>query len=80
MRITESRLRRMIRHVIRESVDGDIHILWLQVDKSLRDDEYYSIDELRMEFEDLHPDSEEYEEYRERFEDSANEWMSNRNL
>ena len=80
MRITESRLRSLIRHVIRESVDGDIHILWLQVENSLRDDEYYSIDELRMEFEDLHPDSEEYEAYRERFEDSANEWMSNRNL
>ena len=76
MRITERKLRRVIRQVIRESMYNDIHITWIQVENSLRDDEYYMIDDLRMEFEDLPPMSPEYEEYRSRFEDAAHDWMS----
>jgi hypothetical protein len=80
MRITENKLRRIIRQVINESFSGNIDDRWLEVERSLRDDDYYAIDEIRMDFEDLHPDSPDYEIYRERFEDAAVEWMSSKGL
>ena len=49
----------------------DIYMKWDNVENSLRDDEYYMIDELRMDSEDLHPD----DDYRYSFEDRANNWL-----
>lgn len=107
MRITESKLRRIIRQVINESYSGsiddrwddvesysgsiDIDDRWDDVENSLREDKvwiqsegdylnYYDIDEMRMDFEDLHPDSPDYETYRARFGDAATEWMSSKGL
>ena len=96
MRITESKLRSLVRSMIKESRSGfddfmtnvstmkshmghddydDIYMKWDNVENSLRDHEYEMIDELRMDFEDLHPDSDQYEHYRYSFEDRADNWL-----
>ena len=69
-------MRSVIRQVIKENLYNDVYITWPQVKNSLRDDEYYMIDELRMDFEDLEGDDPRYESYRSSFEDRARDWMS----
>ena len=84
MRITESKLRRIVRSIIKESRldvhDDDIYIKWDNVENSIRDDEYYNIDEEKIMFESLPYDSPRYEEYRERFEDRADAWLFKKGL